>query len=150
VKKSDADIQTILTPTQRLINKAGNPQLSLQTLVNTAPNNPIFNSFVDVTNGQTEMEIEDAEDENLQIDSLFTDNSSSSSSGSSSGICADFGAPKKKFKVYNPQDEDDGLINNLIQSNYDNINNDQSAISSGIPSSYINPAQLNPNLVNPI
>jgi hypothetical protein len=116
--------------------------LSLQTLVNTAPNDPIFNNFVDVVSGQSQEEIDDAEDENLQIDSLFTDNSSSSSSGSSSGIDGDFDIPKKRFKVDNSIDDVE-YTDDLLKGNFNNLNNQ----TSGMPPPTL---PLNPNLINPL
>jgi hypothetical protein len=95
VKKSDAGIQDILTTTQNLINRPGNPKLSLQSLANTTPNDPIYNDIVDTTTKQSQEEIEDAEDENLRIDSLFNQNSSSSSS---SGSGADLAFQKRDLK----------------------------------------------------
>jgi hypothetical protein len=76
VKKSDADIQAILTTTQSLINRTANPQLSLQSLANSSPNDLIFTDIVDNTNAQSEMETEEAEDENDRIDSLINNNNS--------------------------------------------------------------------------
>jgi hypothetical protein len=80
VKKSDAEINEILITTQNLLNKTANPQLSLKSLANSSPNDSIFNDIVDNTNAQSEHEIEQAQEENDQIDSLFNQNSSSSSS----------------------------------------------------------------------
>jgi hypothetical protein len=146
VKKGDVDIAAILATTQSLINRTANPQLSLQSLANFSPNDSIFTNIVDNTNAQSEMEIEQAQEENYQIDALV--NSSSSSSSSGSGV--DFGVAKKRFKPDNSIDNEDDFTANLLQSNLNNINN-QSTMSSGMPPSYINPAlPFNSNLINPI
>jgi hypothetical protein len=115
VKKSDADINDILTTTQNLLNRTGNPQLTLRSLANTAPNDPIFNDIVDTTEKQSEHEIEEAEDENMNIDSLFNQGSSSSSSGSGAG----FAVVPKKRRLNDDEDEEP--------------NNNLSSMSSGMP-----------------
>jgi hypothetical protein len=152
VKKTDAEIEAILTTTQNLINKTENPQLSLQSLANSSPNDSIFNDIVDNTNAQSEIDIEQAEEENNEIDALMNNSSSSSiSSSSSSGSGVDYGFAKKRFKPDNSIDDENDLTLNLFNSNYNNVNNDPNAMSSGMPPpSYINPATLNPNLINPI
>jgi hypothetical protein len=145
VKKTDAEIQAILTTTQNLLNRTANPQLSLQSLANSSPNDSIFTDIVDNTNAQSEEEIEQAQEENDQIDSLVN---SSSSSSSSSGSGVYFGVAKKRFKPDNSIDNEDDFTANLLQSNLNNINN---TMSSGMPPNYINPTlPLNSNLVNPI
>jgi hypothetical protein len=113
--------------------------LSLQSLANSSPNDSIFTDIVDNTNTQSEIDIEQAQEENDQIDALVN---SSSSSSSSSGSGVDFGVAKKRFKPDNSIDEDD-FTADLLQSNLNNLKN-QSTMSSGMPPNYINPALLNP------
>jgi hypothetical protein len=114
VKKTDAEIEAILTTTQNLLNRSANPQLSLQSLANSSPNDSIFNDIVDNTNAQSEIEIEQAQDENDQIDSLVN---SSSSSSSSTGSGVEYLGTKRK-KIDN--DEDD-LTLSLLQNNFNNL-----------------------------
>jgi hypothetical protein len=144
VKKTDAEIQDILTTTQNLMNRTANPKLSLQSLANNPANNSIFNDIVNNSIAQSEMEIEQAQEENDQIDSLV--NSSSSSSSSSDSGVEYLGIKRRKL-----DNDEDNLTLNLLQSNFNNINNDPNAMSSGMPPSYINPAlPLNATLMNPI
>jgi hypothetical protein len=76
VKKTDAEIKDILTTTQNLMNRIANPKLSLQSLANTPANDSIFNDIINTANAQSEMETEEAEDENDRIDSLINNNNS--------------------------------------------------------------------------
>jgi hypothetical protein len=137
VKKTDAEIEAILATTQHLINRTGNPQLSLQSLANSSPNDSIFNDIVDNSLSQTEMEIEQAQDENDQIDSLINNGSSSSSSGSGVEYVGN-----KRRKL----DDEDEFTNNLLKGNFDNINNDPNAYGSNQSSH----ANMNANLLNPL
>jgi hypothetical protein len=147
VKKTDAEIKDILTTTQNLMNRTANPQLSLQSLANTPANESIFNDIINTANAQSKMKIEEAEDENNRINSLINNNNSSSSS---SGSGAGFGVIPKKMRL-NDDEDNELYVDNLIQKNYNNINDNPNAMSSGMPPSYINPAlPLNANLINPI
>jgi hypothetical protein len=137
VKKSDADIQDILTTTHNLINRTANLQLSLKSLANSSPNDSIFNDIIENTNAQSEMDIEQAEKENDQIDSFINNGGSSSSSGSG----AAFSVAPKKFRLNDPEEEE---LNDLLQKNVNNMNNNPSGFSSGMPSPN---NQLNANII---
>jgi hypothetical protein len=139
VKKTDAEIEAILTTTQSLLNRTANPQLSLQSLANSSPNDSIFNDIVNNTNAQSEIEIEQAQEENDQVDSLVNNSSSSSSSGSDVG----FGVVPKKMRL---NDDEDGLTDSLLQKNFDNIKNDTNSYGNNQSSA----ANLNSNLLNPL
>jgi hypothetical protein len=107
------------------LNRTANPQLSLQSLANSSPNDSIFTDIVDNTNAQSEIDIEQAQEENDQIDSLVNNSSGSSSSGSSGDVL--FNTPLKRKKMNNDEDEE---FNELVQSNFNNINNNPNVYSS--------------------
>jgi hypothetical protein len=145
VKKSDADIKDILTTTKNLINRTENPQLSLQALSNTTPNDSIFNDIINTANTQSEMETEEAEDENDRIDALINNGGSNSTSGSD----VDFGVAKKRFKPDNSIDDVE-FTDNLLQSNFNNIKNDPNAFNSNQSAIANYNANINAGLLNPI
>jgi hypothetical protein len=149
VKKTDADIKDILTTTQNLMNRTRNPQLILKTLANTSPNDQIFDDIVNTSIAQSQEEIEDAEEENDQIDSLINNYNSNSISGS--GVKY-LGIKRKKLVDRDDEEDDGGLLNSLVQRNYNNINNDASGFSSAAPPSYNQKSVTNviPNLQNVI
>jgi hypothetical protein len=147
VKKTDLEIQDILTTTQNLINRTANPKLGLQSVANSSPNDSIFNDIVDNTSAQTQEEIEQAENENLHIDSLF-DNNSGSSSGSSSNVL--FNTPLKRKKIIEDEDEYEEDYSNALIGNFNNINNGPNGYNSNQSSIANLNANMNANLLNPL